>query len=117
MCLQTTLHHLFIVCSLCVIDVISADSKHDEWQAMEGTGVVAFHENHMQRAEKYFTKALETLKASPEINLVSCDRIAGKLRDVQTYLTMQQSIHAGNRTEVELFIFKSHMSYLYAWTY
>ena len=73
---------------------------------MEGTGVVAFHENRMQRAEKYFTKALETLKASPESNLISSDRIAGKLRDVQKYLMTQESIYAGSKSEVELLIFQ-----------
>ena len=60
-----------------------AGSQHDQWQAMEGVGVVAFHENRLHRAEKYFTMALDTLKAAPEATSVAWDRIMRKLQDVK----------------------------------
>ena len=74
-----------------------ADSKHDQWQSMEGAGVVAFHENRLECAEKYFTMALNILKAPPESNSVASNRIAVKLTDVRKY---QETISV-----VELFFF------------
>ena len=82
-----------------------AESKHDQWQSMEGAGVVAFHENHLERAEKYFTMALDTLKAAPESNSVAYNRIAVKLTDVRKYLMMQETIYVDNKPMVELFFF------------
>ena len=70
-------------CACFYVIAICADSQHDQWQAMEGVGVVAFHENRLHRAEKYFTMALDTLKAAPEATSGAWDRITKKLQDVR----------------------------------
>ena len=67
------------------------DSKHIQWQALEGLGALSFNAGHFEKAVEYFKQSLSVLALTGDVkNMVSISVVfADRVTDVIHYSSMK----------------------------
>ena len=67
------------------------DSKHIQWQALEGLGALSFNAGHFEKAVEYFKQSLSVLALTGDVkNMVGISVVFGdRVTDVIHYLSMK----------------------------
>ena len=67
------------------------DSKHIQWQALEGLGALSFNAGHFEKAVEYFKQSLSVLALTGDVkNMVGISVVfADRVTDVIHYLSMK----------------------------
>ena len=67
------------------------DSKHIQWQALEGLGALSFNAGHFEKAVEYFKQSLSVLALTGDVKNMVGTRVvvADRVTDVIHYLSMK----------------------------
>ena len=67
------------------------DSKHIQWQALEGLGALSFNAGHFEKAVEYFKQSLSVLALTGDVkNMVGISVVfTDRVTDVIHYLSMK----------------------------